>query len=139
MRNRTMSGLTNRRLLVSTLILSAWLGPAVVAAREALTQISEQTIVLAPGARALVELAETPSTGYVWRLDPQRSQNAAIVKIDDQGYTRPPDAAPPIGAAGRHRWALEGLMAGRARLTFVNVRSWENQPVREHVVAIEVR
>jgi predicted secreted protein len=122
------------------LALSALLGGAVATtATRALAQASEQTVALAPGGRAMVELSENPSTGYVWRFDVQRSKNAAIVKIADQGFSRAPSDRPPIGAPSRHRWSLEGLSAGHAELIFVNLRPWEDRPVREHVVAVEVR
>jgi predicted secreted protein len=121
---------------------AAFLGGEVATALTrafAQVQTSEQSVVLAPGASAVVELTENPSTGYVWRFDAQRSKNAAIVKLVDQGFSRPTSDRPPIGAPGRHRWSLEGVSAGRAELTFVNLRPWEDRPVREHVVAVEVQ
>lgn len=127
--------------LVCMLASAAFLGGEVATALTtafAQVQTSEQ-VVLAPGASAVVELTENPSTGYVWRFDAQRSKNAAIVKIVDQGFSRPASDRPPIGAPGRHRWSLEGVSAGRAELTFVNLRPWEDRPAREHVVAVEVQ
>jgi predicted secreted protein len=129
-------------VLVCLLASAAFLGgEAATALTTAFAQVqtSEQSVVLAPGASAVVELTENPSTGYVWRFDAQRSTNAAIVKLVDQGYSRPASDRPPIGAPGRHRWSLEGVSAGRAVLTFVNLRPWEDRPVREHTVAVEVR
>lgn len=128
--------------LVCVLASAAFLGGEVATAlTTALAQVqtSEQSIVLALGASAVVELTENPSTGYVWRFDVQRSKNAAIVKLVDQDFSRPASDRPPIGAPGRHRWSLEGVSAGRAELTFVNLRPWEDRPVREHVVAVEVQ
>lgn len=131
-----------RHALVCLLVSAAWLGgEAATIAPLALAQVqkSEQSVVLTPGAHATVELTENPSTGYVWRFDAQRSKNAAIVKIVDQGFSPPASDRPPIGAPGRHRWSLEGVSAGRAELIFVNLRPWEDQPVREHAVVVEVR
>ena len=127
--------------LVCMLASAAFLGGVVATALTtafAQVQTSEQSVVLAPGASSVVELTENPSTGYVWRFDAQRSKNAAIVKLVDQGFSRPASDRPPIGAPGR-RWSLEGVSAGRAELTFVNLRPWEDRPVREHVVAVEVQ
>lgn len=100
---------------------------------------SEQTVEFAPGGRATIELAENPSTVYVWRFDAQRSKNAGIVRIADQGFAQAPSDRPLVGAPGRHRWSIEGISVGRAELIFVNLRPWEDAPVREHVVAVDVR
>lgn len=125
-------------LLASAAFLGGQVGTALTTA-FAQVRTSEQSVVLAPGASAEIELTENPSTGYVWRFDAQRSKNAAIVKLVDQGFSRPASDRPPIGAPGRHRWSLEGVSAGRAVLTFVNLRPWEDRPVREHTVAVEVQ
>jgi len=85
---------------------AAFLGGEVATALTtafAQVQTSEQSVVLAPGASAVVELTENPSTGYVWRFDAQRSKNAAIVKLVDQGDWR---AGPsPLVARGGQRGA----------------------------------
>jgi inhibitor of cysteine peptidase len=127
--------------LVCLLASAAVLGSEATTATTAFAQVqtSEQNLVLAPGASAEIELTENPSTGYVWRFDAQRSKNAAIAKLVDQGYSRPASDRPPIGAPGRHRWLLKGVSAGRAVLTFVNLRPWEDRPVREHTVAVDVQ
>lgn len=134
--------MTGRSALVCLLVATAWLGGEVAArAPRALAQVqnSEQSVVLTAGARATVELTENPSTGYVWRFDAERSKNAGIVKVVDQGFSPPAADRPPVGAPGRHRWSLEGLSAGSAALVFVNLRPWEDRPVREHSVAVTVR
>ena len=59
--------------------------------------------------------------------------------IVDQGFSPPAADRPAVGAPGRHRWSLEGLSAGSAALVFVNLRPWEDRPVREHSVAVTVR
>jgi inhibitor of cysteine peptidase len=105
---------------------------------SATAQAIDETVQLAPGGQAMIDLAENPSTGYVWRFDAMRSKNAAIVRVADQGFSRPPSDSPPIGAPGRHRWSLEGVSAGRAELMFVYQRPWEDRPAREHTVAVEV-
>lgn len=40
-------------------------------------EASDETVQLAPGGQAIIDLAENPSTGYVWRFDTTRSKNAA--------------------------------------------------------------
>jgi len=106
---------------------------------SASAQAGGETVQLTPGGHATIDLAENPSTGYAWRFDAARSKNAAIVRVVDQGFTRPPSDTPPIGAPGRHRWSLEGLSAGRAELLFVYQRPWGDRAAREHTVAVEVR
>ncbi|MFO1098780.1 MAG: protease inhibitor I42 family protein [Xanthobacteraceae bacterium] len=134
--------MTGRSALVCLLVATAWLGGGVATrAPRALAQVqkSEQSVVLTVGARATVELTENPSTGYVWRFDAERSKNVGIVKVVDQGFSPPAADRPAVGAPGRHRWSLEGLSAGSAALLFVNLRPWEDRPVREHSVAVTVR
>lgn len=131
-----------RSTLVCLLVSAVWLvGDVATGAPQAFAQVqkSEQSVVLTLGARATVQLTENPSTGYVWRFDAERSKNAGIVKVVDEGFSPPASDRPPVGAPGRHRWSLEGVSAGSAALIFVNLRPWEHQPVREHSVAVTVR
>lgn len=120
------------------------LAPALLAAALALAPLaawaeaSESKLSLAPGARSTIELAENPSTGYVWRFDAQRSANAAIVRIVDQGFSPGGDRA-LIGAPGLRRWSIEALTLGNAKLIFVKERPWEGQPVGEHVIDVAIR
>jgi predicted secreted protein len=121
----------------------AW--PVLLVAALAITpgsasaQAGDETVQLTPGGHATIDLTENPSTSYAWRFDAARSKNAAIVRVVDEGFTRPPSDTPPIGAPGRRRWSLEGLSAGRAELLFVYQRPWEDRAAREHAVAVEVR
>lgn len=94
---------------------------------------------LMPGARTVISLSENPTTGYVWRFDARGSTNAAIVNVNDLGFSRPASTRPLVGAPGVHRWSIEGLRAGSARLRFINSRPWEGRPVRQQTIAVEVR
>jgi inhibitor of cysteine peptidase len=118
---------------------SAALTAAFVAlsATTALAQTSP--VQLTPGGRTIISLSENPTTGYVWRFDPQGSTNATIVNITDLGFSRPQSGQPLVGAPGLHRWSVEGMRSGRARLLFVNSRPWEGPPVRQQTIAVEVR
>lgn len=98
---------------------------------------------LAPGARGEIALEENPSTGYVWRIDAAKSVNAEIVGIENCGFTRPavPEAAPArIGAPGVHKWTVEALAAGGAKILFVLERPFEHgkRPVRTQEVEVTV-
>ena len=104
----------------------AW--PVLLVAALAMTpgsasaQAGDETVQLVPGGRAMIDLVENPSTGYVWRFDAARSKNAAIVQVIDQGFTRPPSDTPPIGAPGRHRmrghYAYYGISGNSRRLSW---------------------
>lgn len=109
----------------------------ITVAAGALAQSSP--VPLAPGSRTVISLTENPSTGYVWRFDPDGSTNAGIVKVTDLGFVRPHSAQPMAGAAGLHRWSIEGLRSGRAKLHFFNSRPWEGTPAKQQTIPIEVR
>jgi predicted secreted protein len=121
------------------------LAPALLSAALALApaaawaQTSESNLSLSQGGRSTLEMTENPSTGYVWRLDAQRSTNLAIVRIVDQGFSPGGGDRPLVGAPGRRRWSIEALTTGRAKLIFVNERPWEGRPVGEYVVDVDVR
>lgn len=104
-------------------------------------QAADRTLRLAPGERASIALKENPSTGYSWRIDKGASSNLAIVRIEDGGFTRDGgDRKPPlVGAPGVHRWTVEALSKGRARIEFVYERPWERKPVERHRVNVDAR
>ncbi len=121
------------------LALPVLLGAAYLATTvSASTQSGESSVRLACGARTTIELPENPSTGHVWRFDVQRSKNAGIVAIVDQGFSPNSTDRRRVGAPGRHRWQLEGLTVGHAELIFMKSRPWEERPTGEHRVAVEV-
>jgi predicted secreted protein len=43
-----------------------------------------------------------------------------------------------MGAPGLHRWSIEAVSAGRARIGFAYRRPWEAQPVRRHDVVVDI-
>lgn len=110
---------------------------AVLSATGALAQSSP--VQLAPGGRTIISLTENPTTGYVWRFDPQGSTNAGIVNVSDLGFARPQPTQPMVGAPGLHRWSVAGVRAGKARLHFVKSRPWEGTPAEQQTIAVEVR
>jgi predicted secreted protein len=78
---------------------------------------TDQTLRLAPGARATIALKENPSTGYKWQIAPAESSNLAIVRITDRGFAR---------------------AVGSARIVLVYRRPWEQKPIRRYEVGVEV-
>jgi inhibitor of cysteine peptidase len=86
------------------------------------------SLKLAPGESKNFTLKENPTTGYLWRLDPEKSQNADVVRLDDLGFSPPqqkPGAPPLVGAPGSHSWSVTALARGRAKLVFALERPWE--------------
>jgi inhibitor of cysteine peptidase len=86
------------------------------------------SLKLAPGKIKNFSLKENPSTGFVWRLNQEKSRNAGVVRLDDLGFSPPPQkpGAPPlVGAPGVHNWAVTALASGEAKLVLVLERPWE--------------
>jgi predicted secreted protein len=101
-------------------------------------QAAEQSMKLALGERATVQLDENPTTGYRWQIDRTKSDNLAIVRIDDLGFFAREEGSARVGASGTHRWSIEGVSAGQARIVFEYLRPWEKAAVRRHEISVEV-
>jgi inhibitor of cysteine peptidase len=115
-------------LLIAAMLTAAGLG----------ADAADQTLKLTVGQEATLELEENPSTGYRWTVDAKEGVNAAILRIDDRGFSQSSDGKRLLGAPGIHRWGIEATNAGSASVTFVYARSWEATAVRRHQVAIQV-
>ncbi|MGO9005390.1 MAG: protease inhibitor I42 family protein [Beijerinckiaceae bacterium] len=98
----------------------------------------DHALQLSLGEREPIVLEENPTTGYVWRIGAQASSNLAILRIEDGGFS-PPGSGSKIGAPGIHRWTIAALSKGRASLTFVYQRAWEQTSVKIDRWSIEVR
>ena len=101
---------------------------------------AEQKLKLHPGERATIELQENPSTGYKWQIDRAGSSNPTIIRIDDGGFAENGRANGRrlLGAPGSHRWSIEALSTGDARISFMYLRSWERTPIRRHEVIVQI-
>lgn len=93
---------------------------------------------LALGEESTVVLEENLTTGYAWRLDKPRDEAPSCVVITDLGHEKRGGNAPAVGAAGLHRWRLRAQSAGHADLRFVYQRPWEQKPVREYLITVDV-
>jgi inhibitor of cysteine peptidase len=98
---------------------------------------ADQTLKLAVGQPATIELEENPSTGYGWAIDAQASSNLSILRIDDRGFSHNADGKPLPGAPGVHRWNVQATSPGNASITFVYRRPWESSVARRHQVEVE--
>ncbi|WP_316168353.1 MULTISPECIES: protease inhibitor I42 family protein [unclassified Bradyrhizobium] len=98
---------------------------------------ADQTLRLAVGQSASVELEENPSTGYGWAVDAKASFRLPLVRITDRGFSEREGGKRLVGAPGVHRWDIQALSAGTANVVFIYRRPWERKHVRSHAVAVE--
>ncbi len=122
----------NTRTLTSLLIATS----AICGAAQA----ADQTLHLKRGEQAKIELQENASTGYRWEIDQAASANLSLLRIGDRGVSSDaaPGRRPLVGAPGLHRWSIEAVAAGHARIGFAYRRPWEAQPVRRHDVVVDI-
>jgi inhibitor of cysteine peptidase len=121
----------------ATLVITALFG-ALLGLGES---FAAETTDLARGASFTLELPGNPSTGYRWRLDAAKSENASIVTIEDLGYVKsdpPPGEKRRMGAPASYRFRITGVSQGTAKLVFEYVQPWVGKPARleEHTVQV---
>lgn len=108
-----------------------------IIAIDAEARAADQTLRLAVGQSASVELEENPSTGYRWGIDAKASSNLSILRISDRGFTEREGGKRLPGAPGIHRWNIEAASAGSASVILIYRRPWEDKAGRSHEVAVE--
>jgi predicted secreted protein len=104
---------------------------------EAEARAADQTLRLAVGHSARVELEENPSTGYRWAVDGKASSGLSFVRISDRGFSERAGGKRLLGAPGIHRWDIQAVGPGTATVVFSYRRPWEASAVRSHAVAVE--
>lgn len=83
---------------------------------------SGRTVELELDDELIVELDETPATGFRWTL----AQSAdGVLTSRGSGYIA---GQGPPGAGGMARWVFVASGAGRARIVLNCVRAWEKDP-----------
>ena len=99
---------------------------------------ADLTVRLAVGERDTIELIENPSTGYHWTIDTKASSRLSILRIVDLGLSRNAEPALFLDDPGYHRWNIEAISGGKAKIVFIaRRRSSEGAPIRTHQVVIE--
>lgn len=122
-----------RPALVAVLVLAA-----IGTHASAQTEETSDTVRLRVRRTAAVSLAENPSTGYRWRLNPGESRNLRILGVADSGFARPAGNRPAVGAAGVRRFQIAARRPGNAVVVFDYARPWERgAPARRHAVTVE--
>ena len=78
-----------------------------------------QTITVAVGAQLVVQLDESPTSGYTWA--PVRANDALALIGDDFAAAAPGR----VGGGGRRRLHFDVLQPGEHRLELALMRPWE--------------
>ncbi|MFJ7270571.1 protease inhibitor I42 family protein [Streptomyces sp. NPDC099050] len=79
-------------------------------------------VVLAPGGAYELRLTGRGARGYVWTWRVTGDADAVSVAEGPSGPPVPAAAAPLPGAAVERLYVVRGLVAGRARIRFAQVR-----------------
>ena len=112
-----------------------------IVAIDAQARAADQTLRLAVGQSASVELEENPSTGYRWTVDAKASSKASsglpVVRITDRGFSKRDGGKGLVGTPGIHRWDIQAVGVGSASVVFIYRRPWEGKHVRSYEVAVE--
>ena len=99
-----------------------------------LTQSDDgKTLHLALGTSLRVSLAENPTTGYRWTIDPIEPPVIALLR--DQ-YTIAP--AVGLGGGGTRHFLFRAVRSGEARLSLRHVQAWAPSSAMNLVVVLIV-
>lgn len=113
-------------LLLSLILAASFVPPA----------RADLAIDLRPGAFFTHVLPANPSTGYTWRIDPAKSENLAILTIEDLGHAAPAltpaGQAPRVGAPQAQSFKITAKAPGTAKIAFAYARPWETNPPAQH-------
>jgi inhibitor of cysteine peptidase len=90
-----------------------------------------KTIDLTPDSRLVLVLAENPSTGYRWAIDPIEPPVVALVSNE---YTLDPSVGFPGG--GTRQLAFRVVRSGEVRLSLRLVRDWDPSAIALRFAAI---
>ena len=91
-------------------------------------------ICSSPGA-VEIELPETPSTGYSWRL---AVAPTAVREVGRDYREAPPSPDPIAGGSGVRTFRLEVGERGRHELEFLLRRPWEETALERRIVTLVV-
>lgn len=109
-----------RRALFSSLILALFFALS-LASQSADARVNKSARA---GTSWIFIIEGNPSTGYVWRRNEGKSENLAIVKVEDLGYGESERKAGKkrYGAPSPYRFRITELAPGFARLHFEYLR-----------------
>jgi predicted secreted protein len=81
-----------------------------------------------------VRLEATPTSGYVWEIDP--ATLFGLVELISSEIL--PSPAGVVGGTASQSFRFRAIRSGEARLLFRYRRRWENTPIRETAVQVIV-
>lgn len=95
--------------------------------------LNGSTIAVPLNTTLTLELAENPTTGYVWNLSTTQGLRVASTDFipDDPKGTR-------VGAGGVRRWQIEAVATGLQQITGIYARPWENSTADATTYSVEV-
>ncbi|MFC0242455.1 protease inhibitor I42 family protein [Rhodopseudomonas telluris] len=83
-----------------------------------------------------VVLTENPSTGYIWKYNPDASKHPELFNVADGGSI--PSGGPP-GSPGKHVFKILPVASGQATAVFDYLRPWEpGAPANRYAVQIAI-
>lgn len=97
--------------------------------------MAQDALRLKLGASASVQLPETPSTGYSWRIDEGASEGLDLIGIADRGHA---PGKPLPGAPGVHVWSIRARKPGQATIRFAYQRAWEPAAAETRAIRVDV-
>ena len=91
---------------------------------------------ITPGSRILLQLAENPTTGYVWAVDELDQQ---VLTVEDSSISLAPD--PQVGGGGNRILTFRAVAPGAAHLRLKLWREWQGDTsvMNRFEAAIQVR
>jgi len=94
-----------------------------------------RTIHVRSGDLVVISLAENPTTGYRWAVDPPASH--LLVELSSE---LEPAVVSGVGGGGRRRLTYRAVQSGTARLSLTLRRAWEaaGLGIDHYEVAIEI-
>jgi inhibitor of cysteine peptidase len=94
------------------------------------------TFEIQPGDRIVVQLSETPSTGYVWAVD---ELDQEVLTVEGSSFSLVPDSR--VGSGGTRVLRFRALAAGESPIRLKLWREWSgsNSATDHFSVTIEVR
>lgn len=100
-----------------------------------MTPAEPQVVRAVPGEIFDVRLDATPTSGYVWEIDPARL--TGLVELISSEILPPP--AGVAGGTASQSFRFRAIRSGEARLRFSYRRRWEKTPIRETAVQIVIQ
>ncbi len=94
-----------------------------------------QTIEVKVGQEFIIALESNPTTGYSW----QAEFDDSVLKLVESKYERTPAEEGMVGVGGTQSFEFQALKEGKAEVTMIYKRSWEESPIESKVFTINIK